>query len=113
VLTNKEVIAVNQDKLGVQGFRYSVKDGLETWLKPLDSGKWAVVFLNRNKQPKTVLFDWKKTPITDELTKAELNAANTTYKLRNVWSKRDMGNTTKALKTTVPAHDVLMLVLSK
>ena len=113
VLTNKEVIAVNQDKLGVQGFKYSVKDSLETWLKPLDNGKWAVVFLNRNKQPQTVHFDWKKTPITDELTKAELNAATTTYKLRNVWTKKDMGNTTKALKTTVPAHDVLMLVLSK
>ncbi|HEX8505857.1 MAG TPA: alpha-galactosidase, partial [Hymenobacter sp.] len=42
ILTNKEAIAVNQDKLGVQGFRHAVKDSVETWLKPLAGGRWAV-----------------------------------------------------------------------
>ncbi|PIQ20950.1 MAG: alpha-galactosidase [Cytophagales bacterium CG18_big_fil_WC_8_21_14_2_50_42_9] len=113
VLTNKEVIAVNQDKLGVQGFKFSANNGLETWLKPLDSGNWAVVFLNRNKEPQVVNFDWRKTPIKDEVSKAELNAAQSTYKIRNLWTKKNMGNTKKAFKTTVAAHDVIMLVLSK
>ena len=35
ILTNKEVIAVNQDALGVEGFKYSAKDGVEVWFKPL------------------------------------------------------------------------------
>jgi len=113
VLTNKEVVAVNQDKLGVQGFKYTVKDGLETWLKPLDGGKWAIVFLNRSKEPRAVNFDWSKTPIVDELSKAELNAAKTTYKVRNLWTKKDLGNTKKAFKASVPSHDVVMLLLSK
>jgi len=113
VLTNKEAIAVNQDKLGVQGFKFSANNGLETWLKPLNSGNWAVVFLNRSKEPQAVNFDWKKTPIKDEVSKAELNATQTTYKIRNLWTKKDMGNTKKAFKTTVPAHDVIMLVLSR
>jgi alpha-galactosidase len=113
VLTNKEVIAVNQDKLGIQGFKLSANDGLETWLKPLDGGKWAMVFLNRSKEPRAVNFDWSKTPIVDELSKAELNAAKTTYKVRNLWTKKDIGNTKKAFKATVPSHDVVMLLLSK
>ena len=113
ILTNREVLAVNQDKLGVQGFKHSSKDSVETWLKPLDGGKWAVTFLNRGKKPHAFAFDWKATPITDDLSKAELNAAKTTYKLRNVWTKKDAGNTNKAFNATIPGHDVVMLVLSK
>jgi len=48
ILTNKEVIAANQDPLGIQGFRYASKDSLETWIKPLKGGDWAIIFLNRN-----------------------------------------------------------------
>ncbi|MBC8082649.1 MAG: glycoside hydrolase family 27 protein [Hymenobacter sp.] len=113
VLTDREVLAVNQDKMGVQGFKHSVKDSVETWLKPLDGGKWAVTFLNRGKKPRPVSFDWKATPVTDELSKAELNAAATTYKVRDVWAKKDVGSTKKVFHGTVPAHDVILLVLAK
>ncbi|TXK52629.1 glycoside hydrolase family 27 protein [Pontibacter qinzhouensis] len=113
ILTNKEVIAVNQDKLGIQGFKLSSKDGLETWLKPLDDGNWAVVFLNRGDGPRKVEFDWKKNPITDELSKAELNASQTTYKIRNVWTKKAAGTTARSFKAEIPKYDVVMLVLSK
>jgi len=113
ILTNREVLAVNQDKLGVQGFRYSSKDSVETWLKPLADGKWAVTFLNRSRKPQPVRFDWKATPITDDLSKQELNAANTTYKVRNLWMKKDVGTTKKAFAATLPAHDVVLLLLAK
>ncbi|MCC9167015.1 glycoside hydrolase family 27 protein [Pontibacter harenae] len=113
ILTNKEVIAVNQDKLGIQGFKYSSNNGLETWFKPLDGGKWAVVFLNRSDAAQTVTFDWRKTSIKDELSNRELNASNDTYKVRNLWSKKDAGTTKKTFKATVPKHDAVMLVLSK
>jgi alpha-galactosidase len=113
ILTNKEAIAVNQDKLGVQGFRHAVKDSVETWLKPLAGGRWAVTFLNRSQRAQPVAFDWKATPIVDELSKTELNAAKTTYKVRNVWAKKDAGTTKKAFAGTVPAHDVILLVLNK
>ncbi|QIX60131.1 glycoside hydrolase family 27 protein [Hymenobacter sp. BT18] len=113
ILTNKEVVAINQDKLGVQGFRHSAKDSVETWLKPLNGGNWAVTFLNRSRRPQPVTFDWKATPIVDSLSKTELNATKTTYKVRNVWAKKDAGTTKKAFQATVPAHDVIMLVLRK
>jgi len=112
-LTNREVLALDQDPLGVQGFRYAAHDSLETWLKPLAGGRWAVAFLNRSRQPRPVRFDWQATPITDELTKAELNARRTTYRLRNPWVQKDAGTTKKPFVTTVPAHDVVVLVLNK
>ncbi|GGK87823.1 glycoside hydrolase family 27 protein [Rufibacter glacialis] len=113
ILTDREVLAINQDKLGIQGLKYSAKDSLETWLKPLDGGKWAVAFLNRAKVPQKVSFDWKKTPITDALSKRELNANKTDYKIRNVWAKKSQGTTKKAFEATVPAHDVVLVVLAE
>ncbi|MFD1466755.1 glycoside hydrolase family 27 protein [Hymenobacter caeli] len=113
ILTNKEVLAVNQDKLGVQGFRFATKDSVETWLKPMADGKWAVTFLNRAKKPRAVDFDWKANPVTDDLSKAQLNAATTTYKVRDLWAKKDEGTTKKPFKATVPGHDVAMLLLWK
>jgi alpha-galactosidase len=113
ILTNKEVLAVNQDKLGVQGFRYAAKDSVETWLKPLADGKWAVTFLNRGRKPQAMTFDWKATPITDDLSKAELDATKTSYKLRNLWTKKDVGTTRKTFTATIPGHDVVLLLLSK
>ncbi len=113
ILTDQEVLAINQDKLGVQGLRYLVKDSLETWVKPLEGGKWAVTFLNRAKTPQKVTFDWKKTPITDDLSKRELNGGKTDYKIRDVWTKKSQGTTKKAFEATVPAHDVVLLVLSE
>jgi alpha-galactosidase len=111
ILTNKDVISVNQDALGIQGFKLSVKDSLETWFKPLDNGNWAVCFLNRSKSPKAIDFDWKGTTVNDDFSKRNLNAATTVYKIRNLWTKKEMGNSSKNLKATVPAHDVLMIKL--
>jgi alpha-galactosidase len=113
VLTNKEVISINQDALGVQGFRYSIKDSVETWLKPLQGGDWAVVFLNRNRsKPVTIDFNWQANAVSDTLSKATLDAKKTTYKLRNLWTKKDSGDTQKPLQATIAAHDVLAFRLS-
>ncbi|WP_210488176.1 glycoside hydrolase family 27 protein [Rufibacter aurantiacus] len=112
ILTDKEVLAINQDKLGIQGLRYTVKDSLETWVKPLDGGKWAVAFLNRAKNPQKVDFDWQKNVINDEVAKRQLDGGKTTYKIRNVWTKKSQGTTKKDYEATVPAHDVILLVLS-
>jgi alpha-galactosidase len=114
VLTNKEVIAVNQDSLGVQGFKYSVNDSVETWFKPLKNGDWAVGFLNRNKaKPVEINFDWQEQVIIDTLSKAVLDAKQITFKIRNLWTKKDAGNTKKPLKAIVPPHDILMLRLKR
>ena len=114
ILTNKEVIAINQDSMGVQGFRHSIKDSVEVWFKPLSNGSWAVAFLNRNQtKAVTINFNWQEEVINDTLSRAKLDAVKTVYKVRNVWTKQDAGNTKNALSVSVPAHDVLMVRLNK
>jgi alpha-galactosidase len=113
VLTNKEVIAVNQDSLGVQGFKYASRDSVEIWMKPLKNEAWAVCFLNRSATPKPLTFDWQKEVVTDTLSRRTLDAGGSTYALRDLWLKKDAGDTKKPVKTTVPAHDVLMFRLTR
>jgi len=114
VLGNAEVIAIDQDSLGIQGFRHEVKDSVETWLKPLRNGEWALCLLNRSVSPKTIELDWKTVSVTDTLSNRTLNTtAREIYKIRDLWMKKNIGETRKNLKAIIPAHDVLCLKLSK
>jgi alpha-galactosidase len=108
VLTNKEAIAVNQDKIGIQGFRHSHTDSLEVWYKPLSDGEWAICFLNRDSVQKNIEYDWLNTVVIDDFAKRQTNYQQIEYKLRDVWKHEDIGTTKKVLKAVVPGHDVLM-----
>jgi alpha-galactosidase len=111
ILTNKSVIALNQDPLGVQAFKYAARDGVEYWFKPLQGGDWGFVALNRNKDARKITFDWKTEHVNDELSKRDAAFATTRYQLRNLWNGQIAGNTSKALSSEVPGHDVLVLRL--
>ncbi|HET9003870.1 MAG TPA: glycoside hydrolase family 27 protein [Gemmatimonadaceae bacterium] len=113
VLMNRDVIAVNQDSLGIEGFRYSASDSVEIWFKPLARGDWAMTVLNRAKGPRRVAFDWQREVVSDSLSARATTFATTRYALRNLWTKREMGTTGRPLAAEVPAHDVLMLRLRK
>jgi alpha-galactosidase len=113
ILTNREMIAVDQDSLGVQGYLYDAKDSLEVWVKPLMKGDWTVCFLNRSANMQKVDFDWSKNIITDDFSKRTLNTNETKYTLRNLWTKKNLGNTKKNLRTNIASHDVLMVKLGK
>ncbi|WP_298392281.1 glycoside hydrolase family 27 protein [Hydrotalea sp.] len=113
ILINKDAIAVDQDKLGIEGFAYAEKDSIETWLKPLQNGDWAVCFLNRSTKPLSFEMNWKEKPIYDSVSKATLDATKKTYQLFNIWTKATESNTNNAYKGTVDGHDVVMLRLRK
>ena len=113
ILNNKEVIAINQDKLGVQALKQSSIDGLETWFKPLENGDWAVCFLNRSKEEKTINVQWDSYTFIDEVTEKSPNFDQTTYKLKNLWTKKEEGDTKKNLKLKIPSYDVVMYRLVK
>jgi alpha-galactosidase len=113
ILTNKEVIAVNQDDLGVESFVYSTNDDVEIWFKPLSDGDWAMCALNRDKEPRTISFDWKNEKVSDAFSRRDAHFDTTTYSLRNLWSKQDAGDTSQILNSNIPGHDVLMLRLKR
>jgi len=113
ILTNKEIIAVNQDVAGMEGFLYKSKDSLEIYVKPLSNDDWAVCFLNRSHTPMKVNFNWKTEVITDTLFKKTMNANEHTYKIRNLWAMSNMGDTQKPLTAMLPSHDVIVVRLIK
>jgi alpha-galactosidase len=112
ILTNREVIAVDQDSLGIQGFKYQTIDSVEVWVKPLVKNQFAVCFLNRGKIATGIDFDWMANPIYDELSARSLDAKTTEYKIRDLWLKKEAGTTKKPLKALIGGHDVLMLKLT-
>lgn len=112
ILTNKDLIAVNQDKLGIQGFKYAAQDGLEVWVKPLSDGNWAITFLNRSETSKKINFDWKKNTIKDADFGYEADFNKTTFKIKNLWTNKEAGTTKKNFVSDLASHDVITLKLS-
>jgi alpha-galactosidase len=113
ILTDKDVIAVDQDKLGIQGFKHSAKDGVEVWFKPLAGDAWAMCVLNRTNATRTVTFDWKAEKVDDAFAKRAARFDSTVYGLRNLWTKKDLGTTKAPLNAEVTSRDVLLLRLTK
>ncbi|WP_045859353.1 glycoside hydrolase family 27 protein [Teredinibacter purpureus] len=112
ILSNDDVIAVDQDALGIQGFKYSEKDGVETWFKPLENGEWAVAMLNRNNHDVKFKFAWRHEKVTDDLTKRSIDFNTEIFNWQDLWDNNNTGTTKEFVKTTIKRHDVLMLKLT-
>lgn len=113
ILTNKEIIAINQDALGIQGFKYQSENGVDVWVKPLFDENWAVVFLNRSDKTQKINFDWKKHIIEDNDFKFILNLTSQKYNVRDLWEHIDLGNTNKIFQKELAPHDVIAIKLTK
>ncbi len=114
VLTNKDAIAIDQDPLGVECFKYAMSsDSVETLVRPLINGDLAVCFVNRMDKSQTIDFDWSAHAINDAISKTDVDFTKSSYKLHDLWSKKDIGTTKKPLKQVIAPHDVLMLRLSR
>jgi len=113
ILTNKDVIAVDQDSLGVEAYRYYAFDSLEMWIKPLKNNELAVCFLNRASHSQIINYDWKAHVLTDTVSHMHIDFNAETYKLYDLWSKKNAGTTGNSFKQTIAPHDVVMLRLKK
>ncbi|MDQ1815725.1 glycoside hydrolase family 27 protein [Massilia sp. CCM 9210] len=110
ILTNKDVIAINQDKLGVQAWKFMSEGTLELWAKPLANNEWALMILNRGLGAISYKVDWKKHKISDDLSKRELDINKTAYRWTDAWTGK-AGDTGKTLDLTIASHSVAMLHL--
>jgi len=99
ILTNKEVIAVDQDPLGMQGRRVRKNGDSEVWAKQMKDGSRAVVLLNRGASDAEISVSWE-----DLGYPAHLSAA-----VRDLWAKKDLGKSTATFTAKVPSHAVTML----
>ncbi|HEX3249868.1 MAG TPA: alpha-galactosidase [Pyrinomonadaceae bacterium] len=101
ILTNREVIAVNQDPLGMQGRRVKRDGEQEVWSRQLADGGRAVVLFNRGAQEKEIAVSW-----TDIGYPPHLNA-----NVRDLWAHKDLGKLSGSFSATVPSHGVVMVMI--
>ncbi len=100
ILTNWEVIAVDQDWGGEQGHRLRQDGDKEVWVKPMRNGGRAVVLLNRGEAPAGIT-----------VTAEELGLpVRRGYTARDLWAHRTLPME-HALSAQVPAHGVAMFVV--
>jgi alpha-galactosidase len=97
ILTNREVIAVDQDPAGIQGRQVWQEGPLEIWMKPLADGTKAVGLFNRDEHAMTITLSFKHMGVTGPV------------KVRDLWAHKDLGAFTETSVNTVPAHGVVML----
>jgi alpha-galactosidase len=102
ILTNKDVIAIDQDPL--QQGRCIRKDGdVEVWVKKLAGDAQAVILFNRGQADATVAVSWQELGLPFD---AEL-------KVRDLWSKQDLAPVKGTFSPRVPSHDVVMITVSR
>jgi alpha-galactosidase len=99
MLTNREIIAVDQDPKGIQGHRAWQEGPLEIWARPLADGNQAVGLFNRGESALNIT-----------LQLATLTSHHTA-RLHDLWEHKDLGTITDSFTANVPKHGVLMLKL--
>ena len=101
ILTNPEVISVDQDSLGTQGRRVRQEGPLEVWMKPLQDGSAAVGLFNRGWGPMPVTVDFRDVGLVDSAL------------VRDLWTKKDLGLFQQKYSAIVPQHGVVMLRIKR
>jgi len=101
LLTNDEVLAINQDSLGKQASRITANDGTEIWARPLADGTKAVALFNRTPLSRTVVVDFKTCKI------------KTNQPVRDLWKQKDLGKFTSNYTTEVPGHGAVLIKVGK
>jgi len=104
ILTNKEAISVNQDKLGKQARRIVQSDGYQMWVKELSGNEIAVAFFNGGDSSITTNVSWPYI-----LRKFGLKKKS--YTLRDLWKHENIGTTDTPLQVRIKPHDILMVRL--
>lgn len=106
LLTNKEVLSIDQDALGVCAIRWMKYADLEIWFKPLSGGEYAFCFINRGMQKLSFDQDLKTTI-------KKKYVIDGSFTVRDLWNHKELGSTSENIKGTLEAYDVLMVRLLK
>lgn len=101
ILTNREVVAVNQDPLGMQGRRVARNGEHEVWAKQLADGGRAVVLFNRSDKPAEISVSWIDIGFPQHL---EAN-------VRDLWAGKNIGKLSGKFSAEVASHGVVMVTI--
>ena len=126
IITNREVIAIDQDPLGIQGLRLKKEGDLQYWFKPLEGGDWAFCVVNIGEEAATVQLDWASLEVDDELSGRKTDFGTVNYRVKDLWNAsakpfntlvKGKGKLRKQLvqnpvTAVVASHDVVLYRLS-
>ena len=110
ILTNVDVIAVNQDEKGEQARKFMDMGEHEIWAKPLANGEVAICFLNRTNEPWNLNYDWRKHTMYFV---RDVNLHKNIYEVYDLWEHEVIGKTNMNLTKNIPAHGACMVRLSE
>lgn len=111
ILTNKDIIALNQDPRGIEAMRYIHAGNLMVFAKPLENDEWAFLFLNRGDTVLNYSHDWAYHEVKDDISNNHVDFAQKSFTWRDLW-QGGTGTTTEPLELNIPAHDVVVLRLT-
>jgi alpha-galactosidase len=101
LMTNHEVLEVNQDVLGRGGSRVWQEHRLEVWVKPLSDGTKAVALFNRGPQAANVTARWSDVGVSGR------------QPVRDLWLQRDLGTFPDRFTARVPAHGAVLVKVGR
>jgi alpha-galactosidase len=101
ILTNKEVIAVDQDPLGQQGRRVSKTGAEEIWARPMQNGDLVVALFNRGETMAEMTVYWAILGLDGK------------HKVRDLWRHTNLGSLKDAFLADVPQHGVVLLRIAQ
>jgi alpha-galactosidase len=97
ILTNPEVLAVDQDPAGIQGRRVAQEGPLEVWVKPMADGSKAAGLFNRGESVMPVTAQFRDIVVGE------------TASVRDLWARKDLGSFKESFTAEVPRHGVVMI----
>jgi alpha-galactosidase len=101
ILTNREVVAIDQDAKGVQGVRVAKNGDLEVWEKPLTDGSHAVGLFNLGASAAQVTANFSDLKLSGS------------HAVRDLWAHADKNKVKDKFEATVPSHGVVLVKIAK
>jgi alpha-galactosidase len=97
LLTNDEVLAVNQDPLGRQAERILDADSIQVWAKPLEDGSTAVGLFNLGLTGRKASVSWKDLGLQGG------------RRVRDLWRQKELGTHSDGFSAVLPGHGVALI----
>jgi alpha-galactosidase len=101
LLTNDDVLDVNQDPLGKPAGRIATEDQTEVWARPLYDGTMAVGLFNRGIGAAKVKINWTDLKLSGD------------QPVRDLWQKKNLGDFKDSFETSVPEHGAVLVKVGK
>jgi alpha-galactosidase len=97
LLTNDEVIEVNQDPLGRQAGRVAKDGDLEVWAKQMEDGSYAVGLFNRGEDTADLKLNWEALHLKGR------------HRVRDLWRQQDLGKFNDGFTASIPRHGAVLV----